>query len=81
MSFQLQRTGEKTWDVLEYVAHSETASELKIIGRIVADTYAWYVERPVWQDIGHYFERIPRPFVTWKAAIKAATTFDASLAS
>jgi len=72
----LQRSGECTWDVLEHVEHSEGVDEWVLHGRIVADEDAWYVEAVVYQDIGHYFERIPRPYISRRAAEQAFTQFD-----
>jgi len=69
----MQRTGANTWDLLECVERHPGVHEYVLIARIVATSDAWFVERPVYQDVGHYFERIPRPFVTSKAAVRYAT--------
>lgn len=72
---QMVRTGEDTWELTDCTKNDAGVYEYTLLARLVRTPEAWFVEAPQYQDIGHYWERQERPFITAKAAIRSVTEF------
>ena len=73
MSVQVVNRGAEVWELTRVTELWKGTHEYELIGRVIrsVDDGLYYAELPLWQDIGHAWNRvgkgrlIPRPLFKW----------------
>ncbi len=70
--YQVVRRGAEAWEVARVARIAPDASEYEVVGQVVlCDDGLYRVELPLWQDIGHAWDRQPRGYQLPRGALRA----------